>query len=63
VLAIRVTAAPEAGKANAAVEALLAEALGVRKTSVRVAVGRSGRRKLVEVDGLDRAEIERRLGA
>ena len=61
VLSVRVTAAPEGGKANAAVEALLAAAVGVRKTAVRVASGRTARRKRIEIDGLDRAELERRL--
>ena len=39
-LKVRVAAVPEAGRANAALEALLALALGIRKSAVRVAAGR-----------------------
>ena len=58
---VRVAAAPERGRANAAVCTLLAEEVGVPAASVSVVAGGSGRRKLVEVDGLDTAEIDRRL--
>ena len=58
---LRVAAAPERGRANAAVCALLAEALGVPVATVRVVAGASSRRKVVEVDGLDTAELDRRL--
>jgi uncharacterized protein YggU (UPF0235/DUF167 family) len=40
---------------------LLAEALGVRRATVRVTAGHGSTRKLVAIDGLDRAEIDRRL--
>lgn len=62
-LKVRVTAPPEGGRANAAVEALLAAALGLRKSAVRVVAGHGAVRKRVQVDGLQRAEVERRLGA
>ena len=57
----RVAAPPERGKANAALEELLAGLLGVPRTRVRLAGGRTARDKVVEVDGLDTAEIEARL--
>ena len=60
---LRVAAPPERGRANAVVCALLAEALGVPPASVRVVAGASSRRKVVEVDGVDAADIDRRLGA
>lgn len=60
---VRVTAAPEDGKANDAVVALLAERLGVARRTVRVAGGASSRAKWIEVDGLEEAELWRRLGA
>lgn len=60
-LAVRVTAAPTDGKANAAVCALLAKALGVPKTRVRVVRGQSARVKTIAVDGLDDAELQARL--
>ncbi len=56
---VSVRAAPERGRANRALERLLARALEVG--SVRIVQGQSSRGKLVEVDGLDAAEAERRL--
>lgn len=53
----RVRAAPEEGKANAALEALLAKALGVSKSAVRVERGATARIKSVAVDGVDAARI------
>ena len=60
-LKVRVTAPAERGKANAAVEAILAEALGVSKERARVVRGRTSQRKLVEVVGLSESEVYRRL--
>jgi uncharacterized protein len=56
-----VSAVPERGKANAALVDLLAGALGVPRTRVRVVGGQTARRKIVEIEGVDAAEIERRL--
>jgi uncharacterized protein YggU (UPF0235/DUF167 family) len=56
-LKVRVRAAPEDGKANAALEALLAKALGVAKSKVKVARGATARLKTVEIDGVSEAEI------
>jgi hypothetical protein len=60
-LTVRVTAPPVEGRANAAVGALLAAALGVPASTVRVVHGEHGRDKLVRVAGLTPAEIRRRL--
>jgi uncharacterized protein len=60
---VRVTAPPVEGKANAAVRRLLAKRLGVAPGRVTVARGSSGRDKLIEVEGLDDAELLRRLAA
>ncbi len=57
-LKVRVRAAPEDGKANAALEALLAKALGVAKSAVRVERGAAARIKSVAVDGVDAARIK-----
>ena len=46
----RVRAAPEDGKANKALEALLAKALGVPKSQVSVTRGATSRIKTVSVD-------------
>jgi len=62
-LKVRVAAPPQDGRANAALELLLAAALGLRRGAVRVAAGHGAARKRVEIDGLDRGEIERRLAA
>jgi hypothetical protein len=50
VLAIRVTAAPEDGKANAAILALLAKALGRPRSALALLKGVSGRDKVVQLD-------------
>jgi len=57
----RVAAPPERGRANDALCSLLAGLLQVPRGSVRVVGGQTGRRKIVEIDDLDSAEIERRL--
>ena len=57
---VRVAAAPEKGRANDGVEALLSGLLGV---PVSVVSGASSKRKIVEAEGLDTAEIDRRLAA
>jgi len=56
-----VAAAPERGRANEALVALLAGALEVPRARISVVGGQTARRKIVEVDGLDLGEIERRL--
>jgi uncharacterized protein (TIGR00251 family) len=61
VLRARVTAPPVDGRANEALLRLLAEALGIPRVSLRIARGQRSRDKLVAVDGLDAAEVERRL--
>ncbi len=55
------TAAPEHGRANDEVISLLAEALDISRTSVRLVAGKSSRDKIVELDGIAAAEAERRL--
>jgi len=60
-LKVEVTAAPEAGRANAAVEKLLAATLAVGKAQVTVVQGGSSRSKVVEVVGLDEHEIRDRI--
>ena len=50
-LKLGITAAPEDGKANAAVIALLAQHLSVAKAAILVASGVKNRRKLVDIRG------------
>ena len=59
---VRVTASPEKGKANDAVVKLLADRLGAPKSSIAIVRGHRSRNKVVRFDGLDKQEIERRLG-
>jgi uncharacterized protein len=61
VLRIRVTAPPERGKANAAVENAVAAALGVPSHAVRVVAGRASPRKVLEIRGLTQSELDERL--
>ena len=60
---VYVTAAPEGGKANEAVLALLAQKLGVPKRSVSLVRGHAGRDKLVAVEGLDGPQALARLSS
>ena len=55
------TAAPVGGRANRALERLLAKRLGVPNSAVSVVVGHTGRRKVVEVEGVGEAEARRRF--
>lgn len=61
-LSVRVTAAPEGGKANAAVCEVLAKALGVPKSAVRVVRGDTSRHKSVEVEGVGDADVRAAFG-
>jgi len=61
VLRVRVTEAPEGGRANRAVQALLAEALGVPPAAVELARGGATRDKLFRIGALSLAEVRARL--
>ena len=63
VLKARVRARPVEGEANAALEKLLARALGLSASRVRIARGGQSRLKAVEVSDLDEADLFRILGA
>ena len=58
---VYVTAAPERGRANKAVIEVLARELGVPRRTISLKSGERSRTKLIEVEGLDPTEIERRL--
>ncbi len=58
---VRVAAAPEDGRANAALCSLLAETLAVPRRAVSVVSGHGARDKLVDVEGMAPEETERRL--
>lgn len=54
---VRVTAAPERGKANAELCGFIARLLGVSVSAVTVVAGGSARDKLVEVDGATTEQV------
>ncbi len=58
---VRVTQAPEDGKANAAVVRLLADTLALRSQDVEIVSGHASRDKTVALEGIDHDEMERRL--
>lgn len=58
---LAVSEPPEDGRANRAVESLIAETLSVARRSVSVVRGHGSRSKVVEIAGLSEDEILRRL--
>ena len=58
---LRVAAPAEGGRANAAVVRLLAETIGVPHARIALIVGHGTRDKVVELEGVELAEAERRL--
>ena len=60
---VRVTAAPEVGRANDAVLRLLADVLAVPRSAVTLVSGHSARDKIVELAGVGPALAERRLSS
>jgi uncharacterized protein len=58
---VRVTAPPEDGRANNAVLDLLAQQLDLPRRSLSIVSGQTGVEKVVRMEGIDRAESERRL--
>lgn len=62
-LKLRVREPAEGGRANRAVEELLAELLKVRSADVAVVRGGSSRGKVIEVRGLEQHALEARLAA
>jgi uncharacterized protein len=61
VLLARVGAPPADGRANQALIALLAAALGIAPTRIRIVTGATARWKWLEVEGLKADEIRARL--
>jgi uncharacterized protein len=53
-LRVAVTAAPHDGQANEAVVAAVAEHLRVPRSRIRIVRGRTGRRKILEIEGAER---------
>lgn len=62
-LKVRVSAPPEKGKANRAVEILIAKTLKLSVRDVSVVAGHTNPRKTVEICGIDEAELNKLLSA
>jgi uncharacterized protein len=60
---IKVAAPPEKGKANKELIEFLADTLDLRKDQIEIISGQTSHNKLLEIQGLDEAEILKRLGA
>jgi uncharacterized protein len=60
---VRVAARPEHGKANAAVLELVAQTLGMPKTSIDLVSGAGSRDKVLAVQGMDATSVEQLLAA
>ena len=60
-LKIRVRAAAENGKANAAVVKLLAEILGLHRRAINIDSGTTATRKIVEIESLTEKQVHTRL--
>ena len=60
-LKVRLAAPPVGGAANEELVRFLAERLGVPRRAIHLVAGRTGRRKIVDVDGLTDEEAARRL--
>jgi uncharacterized protein len=56
-------APPVDGKANDECVRYLAEWAGVARSQVRIVTGATSRLKVMEVEGLDQAELDRRLAS
>ncbi len=58
---VKIAAPPVKGKANSELVAFISEALGIRKSAVAIVGGRTGRRKVLAIEGLSPEEIAKRL--
>jgi uncharacterized protein (TIGR00251 family) len=61
-LRVRVTAPPVEGKANDALIRLLAQALDVSPSRLRLVKGRTSREKVIAVEGVSGEDVRARLG-
>lgn len=61
VVVVRVAAPPLEGRANEALRRLLASRLGVPPSMVSVVRGQRSRDKLVQIDGLEQADVDATL--
>ncbi len=60
-LKIRISAPPEAGKANQAVLRLIADALNLRRGQIHLLRGHSNPKKILQITGLSQLQLDERL--
>jgi uncharacterized protein (TIGR00251 family) len=60
-LKVRLTAAPVDGAANEALIKLLAARLDLPRSALRIIQGAGGRQKVLEIEGLTKAEVIKKL--
>ena len=60
-MVVRVTAPALEGRANRAVQRLLAKRLGVAPTRLSIVRGEHARDKVIEIDGIEQAELDQLL--
>ena len=60
---LRLAAPPVDGKANEACVRFFARRFGVAASAVRIVQGLSSRMKVVEIEGIDAAQVQRILGS
>ena len=61
-LKVKIAAPPVKGKANKELIDFLSRLLGVGKGSITMEKGLASRKKVIAIEGLDRAQILKRLG-
>jgi uncharacterized protein (TIGR00251 family) len=62
-LRVAVTSPPERGKANAAIQSLLAESLGVKPRQISLISGETSRQKQFLIEGITPTDLLARLAA
>jgi uncharacterized protein len=62
ILIVRVNAPPIEGRANAALIGILGEALDVPKSQVSIKRGLASKNKVVEIAGLTKEQVAKKLG-
>jgi uncharacterized protein YggU (UPF0235/DUF167 family) len=60
-LKVKVRAAPEKGKANKAVEALVCKQLALPRKAVTITAGFTSGSKTAQIEGLDSVQLQQRL--
>ena len=61
-LLVHVAASAHEGRANRALCRLLAKRLGIAPSRVAIVRGQRAREKLIELDGIEQATVDRALG-